>query len=149
MLDLLARLRDSQIGDYIFAARFAGLLQRRSCAFDDFLGNANEFAICRGLLLLALPCGHPLNLLHPSPRRSRPISEPLDTPALQRCDEATNEARDDANHIPQQRVVGRMMNVGLHRGIDTQFWPSASPRSTAACTTRSLIALSVSGVSRL
>src|SRR6266436_9993699 len=29
------------------------------------------------------------------------------------------------------------------------FWPSSSPSSTAACTTRSLIALSVSGVSRL
>src|SRR5450631_2257732 len=29
------------------------------------------------------------------------------------------------------------------------FWPSSSPRSSAACTTRSLIAFSVSGVSRL
>src|SRR5260370_39823409 len=29
------------------------------------------------------------------------------------------------------------------------FWPSSSSRSTAACTTRSLIALSVSGVSRV
>src|SRR6266576_1066429 len=85
VLDLLARLRDRQIGDHIFAARFAGPPERRSCTFDDLLGNADEFAICRGLLLLALPCGHPLNLLHPAPRRSRPISEPLDTPALQRC----------------------------------------------------------------
>src|ERR1700681_672564 len=29
------------------------------------------------------------------------------------------------------------------------FWPSSSSRATAACTTRSLIALSVSGVSRV
>jgi hypothetical protein len=55
VLDLLARLRDSQIGDHIFAARFAGLPQRCSCAVDDFLGNPDEFAICRGLPLLALP----------------------------------------------------------------------------------------------
>ena len=34
----------------------------------------------------------------------------------------TDQARDDANDIPQQRVVGRMMNVGLHhRGVDTQL----------------------------
>jgi hypothetical protein len=33
----------------------------------------------------------------------------------------TEEAREDAHHIPQQGVVGRMMNVGLHhRGVDPQ-----------------------------
>jgi hypothetical protein len=89
VLDLLARLRDSEIGNHIFSARFAGLPERRSCAFDDLLGNADELAVCPGLMLLALPCGHPLDLLHPTPRRSRPISEPLDTwgvPALQQGD---------------------------------------------------------------
>src|SRR5712691_12284673 len=122
VLDLLARLRDRQIGDHTFAARFTGLPERCSCAFDDFLGNANEFAICRSLLLLALPDGHPLDRLHPAPRRSRSIPEPLDTSALQRCGEATDQARDDANDIPQQRIVGRMMNVGLHhRGVDAQL----------------------------
>src|SRR6478609_3038194 len=46
----------------------------------------------------------------------------LDTPARKRCGEATDQARDDANDIPQQRIVGRMMNVGLHhRGVDTQL----------------------------
>jgi hypothetical protein len=122
VLDLLARLRDRQIGDHIFAARFAGPPERRSCTFDDLLGDADELTICPSLLLLALPRCHSLDLLHPPPRRSRPISEPLDTPALQRCGEATDQAPDDANDIPQQRVVGRMMNVGLHhRGIDTQL----------------------------
>src|SRR5258708_33476214 len=51
VLDLLARLRDRQIGDHTFAARFTGLPERCSCAFDDFLVNPNEFAICRSLLL--------------------------------------------------------------------------------------------------
>src|ERR1700674_1563472 len=95
--DLLARLRDSQIGDQIFAARFAGLQERQSCAFDDLLGNADELSVFPGLMLLALPCGYPLDLLHPTPCRSRPISKPLDTPASQRCGEATDQARNDAN----------------------------------------------------
>ena len=55
VLDLLARLRDSQIGDYIFAARFAGSPERCSCAFDDLLGNADELSVSPGLMLLALP----------------------------------------------------------------------------------------------
>jgi hypothetical protein len=71
----------------------------------------------------ALLWGHPLNLLHPTPRRSRPISETLDTPASKRFGEVTYQARDDANEIPQQRIIGRMMNVGLHhRGVDPQLW---------------------------
>src|SRR5216683_1993830 len=112
----------NSIGDHIFSARFAGLLERRSCAFDDLLGNADKLSVCPGLMLLALPCGHPLDLLHPTPRRSCPISAPPDTPALQRCGKATDQARDDANDIPQQRIVGRMMNVGLHhRGVDAQL----------------------------
>src|SRR5450631_2351940 len=61
-------------------------------------------------------------LLHSTSRRSRPIAKPLDTPASQRRGEVTDQARDDANDIPQQRVVGRMMNVGLHhRGVDAQL----------------------------
>src|SRR5450755_3345380 len=55
VLDLLAKLSDSQIGDDVFATRFSGPPERRSCAFDDLPGNADQFAICRGLLLLALP----------------------------------------------------------------------------------------------
>ena len=55
VLDLLARLRDSQIGDHIFAAHFAGLPERRSRAFDDLLGNADELSVSPGLKLLALP----------------------------------------------------------------------------------------------
>jgi len=72
VLDLLVLLPDSQIGDHIFSARFAGLPVCRSCAVDDFLGNTAEFAVCPGLLLVALPCGHPFNLLRRADRaRSR------------------------------------------------------------------------------
>src|SRR5262249_7523017 len=84
VFDLLACLRDRQIGDHILAARSAGLPERRSCAFDDLLGNADELSVGADLMVLALPCGHPLDLLHPTPRRSRPIAKPLDTRAFQR-----------------------------------------------------------------
>src|SRR6516164_2965479 len=122
VLDLLAYLRDSQIGNHILAARFAGLPERPSCTFDDLLGNADELSVGCRLMVLALPWSHPLDLLHPTPRRSRPIAKPLDTPAFQHCGEVIDQARDDANDIPQQRVVGRMMDVGLHHCcIDTQL----------------------------
>src|ERR1700694_6083782 len=55
VLDLLARLRDRPIGDHIFAARFAGPPERRSCTFDDLLGDADELTVCSGLMILALP----------------------------------------------------------------------------------------------
>src|SRR5258708_33638090 len=69
-------------------------------ALELLLGNAEQFAIWRRLLILTLPCGHPLKLLHPAPRRSRPISETPDTSASQRRGELTDQARDDANDIP-------------------------------------------------
>ena len=73
-----------------------------------------------------------------------------DAPQFQGLGKPTEEPREDAHHIPQQGVVGRMMNVGLHhRGVDPQPPPSSRPSFTAASTTRSLTALSVAGVSRL
>src|SRR5215472_14025128 len=107
VLDLLACLRDSQFGDCILAARFCSSPKRRSCAFDNLLGNADELSVGPSLMFLALSCGHPLNLLHPAPRRSRPIPKTLDTPASKPRGQVTDQTRDDTHHIPQQRVVGR------------------------------------------
>src|SRR6266851_1615301 len=122
VLDLLAYLRHSQVGDHIFTARFAGLPERRSFAFDDLLGNADEFAVFSPLLVVPLRRGHPLDRQHPPSCRARAIAKPLDTPALHRFSEAADQARNHAYHVPQQRVVGRMMNVGLHhRGVDAQL----------------------------
>ena len=76
----------------------------------------------RSLLLVALARGHPLDLIHPTPRRSPAIAKPLDSSQFQRFGQAPNQARDDTHHIPQQCVVGRMMNVGLHHcGVDPQL----------------------------
>jgi hypothetical protein len=55
VLNLLARLRDRQFGDHVYPARFTGLPERSSRAIDNLLGDADEFAVSPGLLLLALP----------------------------------------------------------------------------------------------
>jgi hypothetical protein len=112
VLDLLACLRDSQLSDCIFAVRFCSLPKRRPCTVDNLLGNTDELSIGLGLMVLALPCGHPLKLLHPPPRRSCPIPKTLDTPASKRRGQVTDQTRDDTHHIPQQCIVGWMMNVG-------------------------------------
>ena len=65
-----------------------------------------------------------VRLRNPSMRRPEQLPEP------------TEQARQHAHDIPQQRVVGRIMDVGLHhRRVDRSFVPSSSPRSTAAFTT--------------
>jgi hypothetical protein len=61
-------------------------------------------------MLMALLWGHRLNLLHSTPRRSRPIPKALDTSASQRFGEATDQACDDANDIPhnsESRIIPR------------------------------------------
>jgi hypothetical protein len=42
VLYLFARLRDGQIGDYIFAARFAGLPERSSCTWRMLISPVNS-----------------------------------------------------------------------------------------------------------
>ena len=122
MLDLPAQLFDRHVGKHILAARLAGLLECHSRVPHDRFGNSDELAVCPGLPLLALPRRHALDLVHPTPRRTCAIAESLDTPQLQRLGQTANQPRDDAHYVPQQRVVGRMMNVGLHhRGVDPQL----------------------------
>src|SRR5438132_2378965 len=60
----------------------------------NLFGNTDEHAICRGLLLVALPRGHPLDRLHPTPRRTPAIAKPLDSSQFQCFGQAPNQARD-------------------------------------------------------
>src|SRR2546430_1834420 len=63
-----------------------------------------------------------LDRLHPTPRRTPAIAKSLDSSQFQCFGQAPNQARDDTHHIPQQRIIGRMMDVGLHhRGVDPQL----------------------------
>ena len=71
---------------------------------------------------MALPGRHALDLVHPAPRRARAVAKTLDSSRFQRFGQTADQARDDADHIPQQRVVGRMMDVGLHHcRVDPQL----------------------------
>jgi hypothetical protein len=47
-------------------------------------------------------------------RRARAIAKARDAPQFQRLGKPTEQPREDAHHVPQQGVVSRMMNVGLH-----------------------------------
>jgi hypothetical protein len=111
VLDLFAELFDGHVGEHVPAAHLVSLLERRSRVPHDLFGNADELAICPSLLLVALPCRH-----------APAIAKPLDLSQFQPLGQAADQARDHAHHIPQQRVVGRMMDVGLHhRGVDPQL----------------------------
>jgi len=71
--DLLATLQWACRRTYP-AAHLAGLCKRRSRVPHDLFGNTDEHAVFPGLLLVALARGHPLDLIHPTPRRSPAIA---------------------------------------------------------------------------
>ena len=77
MLDFFARLRDRQLGDHIFAARFAGLPERCSCTVDDFLGNSDELTVCPGLNDPGAAAGSSVGSLASA---AAPIAFDLETP---------------------------------------------------------------------
>ena len=79
LVDLLAEFVIFLVGQQIFAACLAGLLEHLSCALHNLLGDVDELAIFPGLLGVPLADGHPLDFLHPAPRRPGAIVEPLDT----------------------------------------------------------------------
>src|SRR5437870_6900406 len=88
---------------------------------DHLLGDPDERAIRAHLLTVSLPCRHALNLLHPAPSAARAVRERPDARREQDV-QLANEPRQDAHRIPQQRVIGGMMNIGLDdRSIDPQL----------------------------
>ena len=113
MVDLLAEFADGHSRNQTLAACFAGLLHYLSCTVHHFFGHANEFAIFLGLSFLPFLDRHPLDLLHPAPRYPRVIRKPLNT-LRNRFPQAADQARDHAYDVPQQRAVGRVMNVALY-----------------------------------
>ena len=97
------------------------------------------------------PCRwHALDTLRPAPRRARAVRE---GPHARRDHggQFPNEPRQDPHRIPQQRVIGGMIDVGSGRTVVStrSFVPSSRPRVTAARMTAALTACSVRGVRRL
>jgi hypothetical protein len=64
----------------------------------DLLGDADEFAILAGLLLMP-HCGHPLERQHASSRCAQVTAKPRNTPP-NRVFEPADQARDDTDDIP-------------------------------------------------
>src|ERR1700720_3719164 len=55
-------------------------------------------------------------------RSARAIAETRNAPQFQRLAKPIKEPREAAYHVPQQGLVGRMMNIGLrHRSVDPQL----------------------------
>ena len=66
---------------------------------------------------------HPLNLLHATPGGPSAVREEPDAGRQDRV-EFPNEPSQDPHRIPQQGVVGGVVDVGLdHRRVDAQLFP--------------------------
>ncbi len=103
---------------------------RSRCSLDDgprvgdhLLGHADQGAIGGHLLRVSRFRRHPFDFVHPAPRRARAIGERPDA-RRQPVVQVTHQAGQDAHRIPEQPVVGRVMNVRLdHGGVDPQLRP--------------------------
>src|SRR2546425_5826472 len=95
---------------------------------DHLLGDPDERAIRAHLLTVSLPCRHALNLLHPAPSAARAVRERPDARREQGV-QLANEPRQDAHRIPQQRVIGGMMNIECraycYAELSSERWPDS------------------------
>src|SRR5215470_5519784 len=114
MCDLAADIGDGDIGKHVFATRRAGVLKHNMGTLDNLLGNTDERAVCPDLALLPLPCGHALDLLHPTPSCARAIAKTLETSKVDRFGQVTDRARDHAYHVPDNSES---------RIIPSRLWP--------------------------
>lgn len=120
VIDLASKLADHQIIYQVNGALIFGLFEYLSGIVDDLLGDCDELAIFFLLLVVALPRGHALDRLHPTPRRACAIRKVIN-PLGKKLSETTDEPREDAHYIPEQSIIGWMMNIGFgDRGIDAK-----------------------------
>jgi hypothetical protein len=91
---------------------FWGLLQDLTGAGHHLLGDADESAIFVAMLRVALFGGHARNGLHAPLRCPGAMVEGLQ-PTTQRLSEVADEASDDPHGIPQERVVGGVVDVRI------------------------------------
>jgi len=94
----------------IKAAHTRGSGHHRPRVGDDFLGDLDERAVGPQLPTVAFGRRHPLNLLHATPGGPRAVREETDAGRQDRV-EFPNESSQDPHRIPQQRVVGGVMDV--------------------------------------
>ena len=120
MIDFPSKRADHQIVHQVNGALILGLFEHPSGMVDDLLGGPDELAIFTLLLGVALPRCHALDFLHPTPRTACAVSKVID-PIGKKFSETTDEPRQDSHYIPEQSIVGGMMDIGFgNRRIDAQ-----------------------------
>ena len=120
VIDLSSQLANDNVVHQVNSALIFGLFEHPSGILDDLLGDPDEVAIFTLLLSKALPRGHALDFLHPTPRRACAVSKVID-PIGKKFSETTDEPRQDSHYIPEQSIVGWMMDIGFgNRRIDAQ-----------------------------
>ena len=83
-------------------------------------GDPDEVAIFSLLLGVALPRCHALDLLHATACTACSVTKVIDSFGKNLC-ETTDEPGEDSHHIPEQSIIGWMMDIGFdHRRIDAQ-----------------------------
>jgi len=120
MIDFPSKRADHQIVHQVNGALVLGLFEHPSGIMDDLLGGPDELAIFTLLLGVALPRCHALDFLHPTARTACAVSKVID-PIGKKFSETTDEPRQDSHYIPEQSIVGGMMDIGFgNRRIDAQ-----------------------------
>lgn len=120
VIDLLSKLADDQVVHQVNGALIFGLFEYPSGTVDNLLGDCDELAIFFLLVVVALPRGHALDRLHPTPRRACAVRKVIN-PLGNTLSKTIDEPREDTHYIPEQSIIGWMMNIGFcDRRIDAQ-----------------------------
>jgi hypothetical protein len=120
VIDLPSKLADDNVIHQVQTAFIFCLFEYPSGILYNLLGDPDELAIFALLLGVALPRCHPLDLLHPTPRRACAVSKIID-PLGKNLSETTDEPGDDSHDIPEQSIIGWMVDVGFdNRRINAQ-----------------------------
>ena len=118
--DLPSKLANDNVVHQVNGALILGLFEHPSGIVDDLLGDSDEVAILTLLLGVALPRCHALDLLHATPCTACAVSKVIDSFGKNLA-KTTDEPGEDAHPIPEQSIIGWMMDIGFgDRRIDAQ-----------------------------
>jgi len=120
VIDLPSKFADDQVVHQVNGTLILGLFEYPSGIVEDLLGDCDELAIFFLLLAVALSRGHALDRLHSTPCRACAVRKVINYLGKMLC-ETTDEPREDSHYIPEQSIVGWMMDIGFgNRRIDAQ-----------------------------
>lgn len=113
VLDLLAKSADQHLGHEVDRIRALGLFEHCARVLNDATAHVKQLTVLGHLLLMALARAHTLERLHAPTSVSGAIGKSLDGNVFA---ETADQAGDDADHVPQQGAIGRVVDVGFDDG---------------------------------